>query len=178
MIFYGQCKNLSSKDVNVLWHLNNQFGFCWWIMTQSTVNTLSIAYFQIVSDNKHEIGVVQSLVCTWAMWSEIASFLSCHDITLATFDSATSTGHWWQLRLGKHNYIWTWTFQIELGEEWSQKSIETWNTGCIDVNVIVQSSNEKYGLGYNFWHLKIDQKPEGFAFGVGWWLSALRRESK
>ena len=23
------------------------------------------------------------------------------------------------------------------------------------------------------WHLEIDQKPEGFAFGVGWWLSAL-----
>jgi hypothetical protein len=34
-------------------------------------------------------------------------------------------------------------FQIELGEEWSQKSIETWNIECIDASVIIRSSDKK-----------------------------------
>ena len=42
--------------------------------------------------------------------------------------------------------MWTWIFQIELGEELAQKSIETWNIGCIDASVIMQSSNGKYEL--------------------------------
>ena len=40
-----------------------------------------------------------------------------------------------------------WIFQMDLGEEWSQKSIETWNIGCIDASVIIWSSDWKYGLG-------------------------------
>ena len=69
----------------------------------------------------------------------------------------------------------TWIFQRELGEDWLQKSIVTRNIRCINASVIMRSSDEKYGLGYNFWHLKFNQKPEGFAFEVGWWLSALCR---
>ena len=57
-------------------------------------------------------------------------------------------------------------------------SIETWSIGGIDASVIMRSSDGKYKLGYNFWHVEIDQKPEGFAFGVRWWLSAWCRESK
>jgi hypothetical protein len=57
------------------------------------------------------------------------------------------TWHWPQLRLGKHNYMWMWIFWTKLGEEWSQKLIETLNIGCINANVIMQSSNGEYGLG-------------------------------
>jgi hypothetical protein len=63
------------------------------------------------------------------------------------FDFATSTRPWLQLWLSKHNYMWTWILQIELGEEWLRKSIETWNIGCIDASVIMRSSDGKYGLG-------------------------------
>ena len=62
---------------------------------------------------------------------------------------------------GRLLYMWTWIFQIEFGQEWSQTSIKTWNIGCIDASVIVRSSYGNYGLGLNFWHLEIDQKPEG-----------------
>ena len=91
---------------------------------------------------------------------------------------AISSRHWLQLWLDKHNYMWMWISQTKLDEEWSHDLIETWNIGCIDVSVIMQSSDGKYGLGWKFWQLEINQKPEGFAFGVGRWLSALCRESK
>ena len=85
---------------------------------------------------------------------------------------AILTWHWLQLRLGKHYYMWTWIFQINLGEEWSQKLIESWNIKCIDVGVIMWSFDGKYGLAYKLtpgnW-----PKAGGLAFGVGWWLSAL-----
>ena len=91
---------------------------------------------------------------------------------------AISSRHWLQLWLDKHNYMWMWISQTKLDEEWSHDLIETWNIGCIDVSVIMQSSDGKYGLGWKFWQLEINQKLEGFAFGVGRWLSALCRESK
>ena len=46
---------------------------------------------------------------------------------------ATSTWHWLHLRLGKHNYMWTWIFQTELGEEWSHKfdwNLKHWMNWC------------------------------------------------
>ena len=36
----------------------------------------------------------------------------------------------------------------------------------------------KVWIGLEFWHLEINQKSEGFASGVRWWLSILCRESK
>ena len=66
-----------------------------------------------------------------------------------------------QLRLGKRNYMWRWTIQTKLSGAWLQKLIETWNIGCIDVSIILRSSHGKYGLGWNVWNLKINQKLEG-----------------
>ena len=50
-------------------------------------------------------------------------FLSSNNC--CNFNFETSPRHWLQLRLGKHNYVWMWISQTELGEEWLQKSIET-----------------------------------------------------
>ena len=66
------------------------------------------------------------------------------------FDCPTLTQHWLRLRLGKYNYMWTWVHQTELGEEWSHKSIETWNIGCIDVSVITRSYDENMDWAKNF----------------------------
>ena len=74
--------------------------------------------------------------------------------------------------------MWTWIFQIELGEEWSQKSIEAWNTRCIDASVIMRSSDGKHGLDWNFQHLQIDQRLESSAFEVEWWSNALLGKAK
>ena len=67
-------------------------------------------------------------------------------IPITHANSGTSIRHWLQLRLGKHNYMWTWIFQ----KHWvkiDRKSIETWNIGCIDASIIMRSSDGKYGLG-------------------------------
>ena len=63
---------------------------------------------------------------------------------------AISTQHRLQLRLGKHNYMWTWIFQTKLGGEWPHESLETWNIRCIDASIIMWSSDGKYELGLNF----------------------------
>jgi hypothetical protein len=73
--------------------------------------------------------------------------------------------------------MWTWSLQTKLAEEWSHMSIGTWNIRCIDALMRVPLRCfpiENWTKIFDTWQSTL--KSEGFAFGVGRWLSALCKD--
>ena len=92
---------------------------------------------------------------------------------------AISTMHWLQLRLGNC----TTTCERGFSKHKWVKSARRSRLKLETLDALMRVSlcglpMENMDWAKKNWHLKIDRKQEGFAFGVGWWLSALCRESR
>jgi hypothetical protein len=138
--------------------------------------------------------VYRKIVCHKIQWRQFAnkniiglqswhSDRHCHtglsdSNNSCNFDFATLTWHWLQLRLGKHNYMWMWIIPNKIGWrvvtkfEWN---LEHWMHWCeCHYTVFIW----KLWIGLEFWTLGNQPKTGELCFGVGWWSSALCRESK